>query len=85
MPINDMKASAFFAMRTSLLTALAEIDAEIDKALGFKTSKRAADKARQLFAQRSQVADELVEFGVEVDAHPALQKRDSGGNGHKAP
>lgn len=69
------KASVFFAMRSELLKALADVDSEIDQALGYKSSKRAAEKARQLFAERSRLADELLEFGVEVDAHPALGKR----------
>jgi hypothetical protein len=53
---------------------LNEIDAEIDSTLKFQSSKRAAEKARQLFAERAAIADELLGFGVDVEPHPALQK-----------
>ena len=69
-----IKASACLELRSHLLDALREIDGEIDKALGFKTSKRAADKARQLFAERANIADELVTFGVNVEPHSSLRK-----------
>jgi hypothetical protein len=69
-----IKASAFLELRSSLFNALREIDAEIDKALRFKTSKRAAEQARQLFFERGNIADELLAFGVDVDPHPALKK-----------
>ena len=70
---TGVKASVFFAMRSELLKSLACVDAEINQALGFKTSKRAAEMARQLFAERARLADELLELGIEVDAHPALR------------
>ena len=72
---TGVKASVFFAMRTELLKSLADVDSEIDQALGFKSSKRAAEMARQLFAERARLSDELLEFGIEVDAHPALGKK----------
>jgi hypothetical protein len=71
---GKIAASVFLEMRSALIKHLAEIDDEIDKALGFKTSKRAAEKARQLFAERARVADELLTFGVTADPHPALSK-----------
>lgn len=70
---DNVKASVFLAMRSDLMTALQEIDAEIERALRYRSSKRAAHTARQLFAERARVADELLEFGIEVDPHPALQ------------
>lgn len=71
---NGVKASVFLAMRSELLNALNEIDAEIDRALSYRTSKRAAQKARDLFEERARVADELEHFGVAVEPHPALAK-----------
>lgn len=67
-------ASVFMELRSTLMSALREIDAEIDNTLGFKTSKRAAEKARQLFAERARIADELLTFGVDVEPHPALSR-----------
>lgn len=73
MPAKDeLTASEFFSMRSELIKCLQLIDTEIDKTLGFKSSKRAADKARQLFSDRAKVADELLGFGVEVDPHSAV-------------
>lgn len=72
---NGVKASVYLAMRNELLNALREIDLEITQALGFKTSKRAAHTARNLFAERARVADELSEYGIEVDPHPAVAGR----------
>jgi hypothetical protein len=67
-----MTASVFLEMRSSLIHALEDIDAEIDKTLSFTKSKRAAEQARQLFTQRAQLVDELSSFGVDIDPHPAL-------------
>lgn len=69
---DGIKASAFLAMRNDLIQALSEIDAEIDKALKNSKSKRAFEHAKHLFAERQRVVTELVEFGVEVDTHPAV-------------
>ena len=71
---GKMAASVFLDLRSRLFNLLRDIDAEIDSTLKFKTSKRAAEKARQLFAERAAVADELLGFGVDVEPHPALQK-----------
>jgi len=65
-------ASVFLEMRSSLFTALEEIDGEINKVLNFTKSQRAAEQARQLFMQRDQLVDELSAFGIDIDPHPAL-------------
>ena len=69
---DGIKASVFLAMRNDLINALREIDAEIDKTLKAGKSKRAFEHAKQLFAERQRVSTELVEFGVEVETHPAV-------------
>lgn len=71
---NGRKASAFMAMRSELLTALQVIDAEIDRALSHSNSQRAADRARLLFQQRARICDELLDYGIEVDPHPAVER-----------
>lgn len=71
---GKMAASVFLELRSALLSALQEIDSEISAVLAYRTSKRAAEKARQLFAHRAQVADELSAYGVSVDPHPAVSQ-----------
>lgn len=71
---DGQKASSFMAMRSELLNALSDIDSEIDKILTFRKSQRAADRARTLFQQRGRVADELRDYGLEVDPHPAVDR-----------
>lgn len=71
---GKISASDFLDLRSRLFILLREIDAEIDSTLKYKTSKRAAEKARQLFAERASVADELLGFGVDVEPHRALKK-----------
>lgn len=66
-----MKASTFWAARSSLINKLREIDEQIDKALRSK-SPRALAKAKELFAHRRNIAGRLAEFGVEVEDHPAV-------------
>lgn len=68
-----VKASVYLAMRTQLLNALAEIDGEIDQVLRARKSQRAADRARVLFMARSRVVEELREYGLEIDPHPAVE------------
>ena len=68
-----MAASVFLDLRSRLFDLLRQIDLEIDSTLKDETSKRAAEKARQLFAERAAVADELAGFGVEVEPHPAIK------------
>ena len=71
----DRKASDYLSVRNELFSLLQGIDVEIDKALNFKTSKRAAETARQLFAERARVLDELLtNYGIEAEPHPALSK-----------
>ena len=67
-------ASVFLEMRSTLFTALEEIDGEINRTLKFTKSQRAAEQARQLFMQRAQLVDELASFGIEIDPHPALTR-----------
>ena len=69
-----MKASQFLARRNELLTALRNIDAEIMDMLGYRASKRALDRARELFSERRRVAAELEAMGVEIDDHPAVEQ-----------
>lgn len=71
---SGVKASVFLALRNELLVALREVDVEIDHALGFRASKRAASKARELFAERQRIADELAELGVDVAPHSSVQR-----------
>lgn len=73
MPKN-MKASVFLALRTQMLEHLADIDAEIDHTLRFPNSQRACDRAKELFKDRKRVVDELREFGLDPDPHPAVDK-----------
>jgi len=63
----------YLAMRTQLLNALNEIDGEIEKVLTAKKSQRAADRARVLFMARNRVVDELRDYGLEIDPHPAVE------------
>lgn len=60
------------AMRNSLLASLADVDGEISQALKFRKSQRALERARALFAERQRIVDELADFGVHVEAHPAV-------------
>lgn len=69
---KGVKASVWLAMRTNLLNALAEIDAEIDKALRNRNSKRAAVRAKQLFDERERVVVELERFGLDPGPHRAV-------------
>lgn len=62
----------WLAMRSDLIAAVQGIDAEIDKVLKFPASQRAADKAKELFAERHRVAKELKDFDVVVEPHPAV-------------
>lgn len=74
MPRNGIKASVYMQMRNDLIDTVKSIDAEIKTVLAFPASKRAAGTARELFAWRKRVAEELRLYGVEVDDHPALKK-----------
>lgn len=69
---NGIKASVWLEMRNNLLTALALVDAEIDKALLNPASQRAATRCKELFAERERVAAELEDFGLWVEPHPAV-------------
>lgn len=71
---RGVKASAFMEMRSHLLMILAEIDGEIDQVLLAKRSQRAADRARALFLARAKIADELRDYGIDADPHPAVEK-----------
>lgn len=70
------KASVYMAMRNQLLTTLREIDVEIDQVLASKKSQRAADRARALFMARGRLAEELRDYGIETDPHPAVANRE---------
>lgn len=67
-----MKASDFLAARNDLLNTLREIDAEISKVITNKRSSKAFEKAKALFAGRDFVVSQLAEFGLDVEAHPAV-------------
>lgn len=69
---EGIKASVFMAMRNNLLTALRDIDAEIDYTLTMRRSNRALARAKELFAERQRLSDELADYGVEVETHPAV-------------
>lgn len=60
------------AMRTDLLNSIREIDAEIDKAINNRRSKRSFERAKELFAERSRIVKELAEFGLHIEQHPAV-------------
>ena len=63
----------YLAIRNDLFDSLKEIDAEINKALAFNKSKRAAETARNLFADRARVVDELlVAYGIQAQPHSSL-------------
>lgn len=69
---NGLTPSAFMAIRNNLLTALRDVDAEIDYTLSLRRSNRALARAKELFLERQRLTDELAEYGVEVDTHPAV-------------
>lgn len=69
---EGVKASAFMAMRSELLTMLRDVDGEIDKAIKYRKSGRAFERAKALFAERGRIVGRLAELGIEVDDHPAV-------------
>jgi Zn-dependent oligopeptidase len=69
---KGMKASDFWERRTKLIEMIDDIDEQIYEVLSFRGSKRAAERAKDLFILRSRIAERLSKFGVEVDDHPAL-------------
>ncbi len=71
---KGMLASEFWERRTKLIEMLNDIDEQIYGVLCYPDSKRAADRARDLFLVRSRIALRLSKFGVEVDDHPALDE-----------
>lgn len=70
---KDTKASVYLAMRTQLLSALNDVDGEIDQVLKARNSQRAADRARVLFLVRARLVDELHDYGLDIDPHPAVE------------
>lgn len=69
---NGLTASVFMGIRNKLLAALRDVDAEIDYTLSIRRSNRALVRAKELFAERQRLSDELIEYGVEVETHPAV-------------
>lgn len=77
---KGMKASEYLKRRNELVTFLSELDEQITQVLNFGNSKRAANRARELFDMRHRVGERLLMFGIEIDDHPALDMEPKNGN-----
>lgn len=69
---KGMKAADFWERRTKLIEMLRSVDEQIFGLLAYPKSKRAAERAKDLFLVRKTLEDRLSLFGVEVGEHEAV-------------
>lgn len=59
-------------LRSELLSKIASIDEQIIQVIDSRRTKKAFDQAKNLFAERSRIVDELSEYGLHIGQHPAV-------------
>lgn len=70
-----VKPAMFLSMRNDLLTSLQAVDADIEVVLDARKTEKTLDRARELFSERERICCELADFGIDVEAHPAVWSR----------